>query len=208
MSAVEYKVARPTDRRCAILQEVSDALRVANGGATSIEAFLAGTSVSEREVNAEFGSMDDLVIAVVEKIVDFMLEPLDECPTQASFMRQLVEYGRRVTDEYADLRLKNLYRIAITDATRNTRMKGEFYRRGPHAVHSELARFFRSAQLAGVRLELDSRRLAGHFMAYLRVGWDLSGKGPQVDGPPPGDGVGRRVEGFLKGIQAESKHAR
>ncbi|UNK48709.1 TetR/AcrR family transcriptional regulator C-terminal domain-containing protein [Lysobacter sp. S4-A87] len=207
MTAIEEPTRRPSDRRCAILQEVSDALRMANDGATSIEAFLAGTSVSQREVIDEFGSMDDLVIALVENIVAFMLEPLDESPTEATFMRQLVAYGRRVTDEYADLRLKNLYRIAITDTIRDSRMKGEFYRRGPHVVQSELARFFRSAQLAGVRLDLDSRRLAGHFMAYLRVGWDLSGTGPQADGSQPADGVGRRVEGFLKGIRPESNDA-
>lgn len=210
MNAAVDRVTRPGDRRCEILEEVSDALRVTNEGATSIEVFLAGTSITRSEVIIAFGSTDELVIALVEKVVDFMLEPLDELPTPSTFVPQLIDYARRVTGEYANQRLKNLYRIAITDATRTTsmRMKREFYRRGPNTMHSELARYFRSAQLAGVGLELDSRRLAGHFMAFLRVGWDLSGKGPQADRPHATDDVGRLVEWFLQGIQTRPGDAR
>lgn len=105
MSVVENQISPPSDRRDAILQEVANALRLANDGASSIEAILATTDVSTREVDLEFGGTDGLVIALVELIVDCLLAPLDEIPTKASFMPQLVEFGRGVTVEYANPRL-------------------------------------------------------------------------------------------------------
>ncbi len=189
-----------------ILRHVASALH-ANYGATSVAAILAATSVSSREVECEFGSADALLVAVARTIAEWMLAPLGDLPTQASFKRQLAEFSRRATDEYSGMRLKNLYRLAICDAVREAWMNDEVYRNGPALLHSELARFFSSARSAGVRLQPDSVALADHFMALLRSHWDLSDTSGVMSRRPTDGELDRLVEAFFKGAQAGFNHA-
>lgn len=208
MRAVEYMILRTPERcqRDAIVQEVADALH-GNDGETTIEAILASRCVSHDTVVREFGGTDALVVAVVRRIAESLLEPLSDDPTEASFKRQLVEFSRRAMDEYAGSRLKNLYRLAIADASRDAGMKGEVYRNGPGLLQRELARFFRSARMAGVSLHADSHRLANYFVALLRTHWDLSDmSGSQNRRSAQGD-IGWLVETFFRGLQAEADRA-
>jgi hypothetical protein len=133
--------------------------------------------------------------------------PLAESPTEASFIRQLVEFSRRATHEYSGLRVKNLYRIMVTDTIHEPAIKGAMYRHGPVLVRRELARFFSSAQSAGVRLEVDSLPLATYFMAALRSYWYLSDMSGATDRAPCDREIGKLVEVFFSGIQAETTDA-
>jgi hypothetical protein len=198
--------AHETSRRNAIVQRVADALRDSHG-ATSFGALLASASVSQEEVVRELGTNEALVSAVAGTIAQRLMAPLAEPPTEASFIRQLVEFSRRATHEYSGLRVKNLYRILVADTTHDPTIKGAMYKHGPELVRRELARFFSSAQSAGVRLEVDSLLLATHFMAFLRSYWDLSDMSGAADRAPSDHEIGKFVEVFFTGIQAETKDA-
>ncbi len=193
-------------RRNEIVQNVADALRDSQG-ATSIGALLASASVSREEVERELGSNEALISAVAETIAQRLMAPLAEPPTDASFIRQLVEFSRRATHEYSGLRVKRLYRILVADTTHEPAIKGAVYRHGPELVRRELARFFASAQSAGVRLGVDSHLLATYFMAFLRSYWDLSDMSGATTGAPSDHEIGKLVEVFFSGVQAETKDA-
>ncbi|HEY0503724.1 MAG TPA: TetR/AcrR family transcriptional regulator C-terminal domain-containing protein [Lysobacter sp.] len=193
-------------RRAAIVNVVADVLHARNG-ATSIETILTTTATSPHEVAREFGSAGALMAAVARTLAEQMLSPLEEGPTATSFRPRLIEFSRRATDEYLGLRLKNLYRIALADGTRDVAIAREVYSQGPERVHAALARFFRAARCAGVMLEADSDRLANCFMALLRTYWDLSDLRGAPDRRITERDVGGLVEVFLTGVQTEAGHA-
>lgn len=190
-----------------MIRRVADALHAADHGATSIQALIRATPVAPQDIADEFGDADGLVVAVVQSIADWMLQPLERDPAGATFRERLVEFGRRATDEYSGLRLKHLYRIAVTDAIRSKGIEEAFYRHGPERVRDGLARFFASAQAAGLPLEGDSRRFAGYFLAMLRTGWDLSDLSGARDRVHDDGDIARLVEVFFDGIQAEAGDA-
>lgn len=194
---------RPADdQRYAILRDVAYAIRNADSDITSIEAVIAATEVTSQNIASKFGDTSGLIIALAEMVAMSMLQPLEDCTTEAGFRKSLLEFGSRVTDEYSGPQLKRLHRIALTDVIRNTGVGRDFYKHGPGLVQNELARFFRSAQAAGIVLSDDSHRLASHLMALLRAGWDLSGTAPQdVPNPSPHDDVDLIIERFCAGIQ-------
>jgi AcrR family transcriptional regulator len=197
---------REASRRKAIVQNVADALRESHHAA-SFGALLANASVSQEEVIHELGNNEALISAVAGTIAQRLMAPLAEPPTEASFIRQLVEFSRRATHEYSGLQVKNLYRILVSDTTHEPTIKGAMYRHGPVLVRRELAHFFSSAQSAGVRLEVDSLALATYFMASLRSYWYLSDMSGAADRAPCEREIGKLVEVFFSGIQAKIKDA-
>ena len=197
---------REASRRTAIVQNVADALGDSHG-ATCLGALLASASVSQEEVVRELGSNEALISAVAGTIAQRLMAPLAEPPTEASFVSQLVEFSRRATHEYSGLQMKNLYRIVVADTTHEPAIKGAMYRHGPVLVRRELARFFSSAQSAGVRLEIDSLLLATYFMASLRSYWDLPDISGATDRAPCDREIAKLVEVFFSGIQAKTQDA-
>ena len=198
------------NRRHAILIEVANALRTASSGTTNIQAVIAATTISPQEIVHEFGDSSGLMIALAKMLATSMLEPLDDCTTEASFQQKLLAFGNRVTDEHLASQLKCLYRIALTEVIRNTGIGLHVYKHGLGLVTAELARFFRGAQAAGIVLEEDSLHLASHFMALLRANLDLSGASP----PAPSKAVSREpkdvsriIELFCVGIQSGANDA-
>ena len=149
------------NRRNAILIEVANALRAAGSDITNIQTVIAATTVSPQEIVDEFGDLGRFMIALVEALATSMLEPLDDCSTEASFQQKLLAFGNRVTGEHVAPQLKCLYRIALTEVIRNTGVGLSFYKHGLGLVTTELARFFRGSQAAGIVLEEDSRHSCG-----------------------------------------------
>lgn len=197
--------AAAAGRRHAILQRVADALHSRNGAA-SIDAVLATTATSREDIAREFGSADALLVAVTATIARDMLAPLREQPTPGPFKARLVDFSRRATNEYFGLRLKNLYRMAVTDAAGGgTAIRRELYRQGPGQMQHELARFLLSAREAGVHLDGDCHRLASCYVALLRSYWDLSEI--SVERSPTDGDLDRLVEMFFTGVQGETVDA-
>lgn len=194
------------NRRHAILKEVADALQAASGRSiTNIQGVIAATTIASQEIVDEFGDSSGLMRALADMLAKSMLEPLDECTTEASFQQKLLAFADRVTDEHLALQLRCLYRIALTEVIRNTGTGMHFYKHGLGLVTAELARFFKGAQASGIVLEEDSRHLASHFMALLRANLDLSGTWPPAaskETPRPAKDVSRIIELFCVGIQS------
>lgn len=183
-----------------ILSEVADAVRKAGRGVTSIEAVIAATRFSTPDVAEAFGSSRGLVVALVERIARWMLEPLADDAAGTSFQQKLLDFGLRVAQEYSAPQVQCLYRIALTEVIRNTGIGLDFYRHGPGFVTAGLARFLDTAQSAGIVLQADSRQLASHFMALLRVDFEVRDaartSGDQGD-------IARIVALFCEGIEGE-----
>ena len=198
------------NRRNAILIEVANALRAAGSDITNIQTVIAATTVSPQEIVDEFGDLGRFMIALVEALATSMLEPLDDCSTEASFQQKLLAFGNRVTGEHVAPQLKCLYRIALTEVIRNTGVGMSFYKHGLGLVTTELARFFRCSQAAGIVLEEDSRHLASHFMALLRANLDLPGALPPAASRAAARGpkdVSRIIDLFCAGIQSGAHDA-
>lgn len=198
------------NRRQTILREVADALRTADSGITSIEAVIATTNVTSQQVGDAFGSNQGLLVALAQTLASSMLEPLDDCTTEASFRERLLAFGHRVTDVYSASQLKNLYRIAVTEVIRNTGIGCDFYNHGPGLLTAGLTRFLKAAQMAGIAAGQDSRSLASHLLALLRASFDLSDTFPP-DGPNESSheqrDVSQVIELFCAGIQTGGKNA-
>lgn len=208
MSMVQQATA--ANRRYAILNEVADALRAADGNVTSIEAAIAATDLGTQEIAAAFGNNRALVIALAEMLAGSLMEPLEGVTTAASFRHKLLAVGHRVTNEHTVSQLKSLYRIALTEVIRNTGIGPEFYKRGPGSLTAGLARFFEDAQAAGIVGEDDSRYLASHFLALLRAGFDLSDTFPpdrSTDLSNTQGDVSRIVDLFCAGIHTGARNA-
>lgn len=206
MSAGNTTISPAQAESWRIVQNVADALRGSHG-ATSFSALLASAGVTQDDIMREIGSNEALMRAVTETIAQRLMAPLAETPTEASFIPQLVEFSRLATHEYSGLRVKNLYRILVADTTHQPGIKGAMYRHGPELVRRELARFFSSAQSAGVRLEANSSLLATYFMAFLRSYWDLSDMSAGTDQAPCEREIGKLVEVFFTGIRTEATDA-
>ncbi len=204
---------RASHRRAAMLREVADALRGATGEATHIQAVIAHTSLSHGEIVAQFGSVGGLVTALADMFGRFMLAPLDGNPndrTDAEFTRKLVAFGRRVVDPAGAAQLKALYRVALADSIREPALGRTFYRHGPGLVMEGLSRFLSDARDAGLRLRGDSRLLASHLMALLRIDLGLpeddAGAG-SGEGVPDAREVSRIIALFCAGIQRSPEDA-
>lgn len=157
-------------RRCEILEEIAAALRDAGDSVTNIQAVVAGTHVSHQEIHQLFGGFTGLLNALIERLAQSMLAPLESDREAGNeFLPTLIAFGQRVTDSATALQLKALYRIAITDTIRDTRLGQDFYARGPGRVLAGLASFLSSARSAGVALDGDSHQLASHLMALLKA---------------------------------------
>ena len=210
MSIVMHN-ASTASRRDAILKEVSDAAERASSSVASIEAVIATTRFSYRDIVDAFGSGSGLLVALVERLALSMLEPLGDGATAQAFQESLHAFGRRVTDARAASQLKCLYRIALTDAIRQNGIARDFYRRGPGLLATGLAGFFDAAQAAGVVVPQASHALASHLMALLRSSLDLSDaialRGTSSDTQhAPGD-ISPVIELFCGGIQRKVNHA-
>ena len=162
------------DRRSLILGEVASALQAADRRVTDIESMIAAAGVSPQSITDEFGGTNGVVVALVDRLSASMLEPLGRCTSEAAFRDGLLAFAVRVTDEGAALQLRTLYRIAVTEAIRNTGLGRDFYRHGPGFLVSELAAFIDDAHEHGIVDSESSLSLAGHFMAILRPHLDLS----------------------------------
>lgn len=112
--------AGPQHSRARIMAELATVLNKPNGNTTSIESALAETSVSPKEISAEFGGNRELILAMVSELSDTMSAPLAGGSTRSDLRQRLLEFGQRVTDIYANSHLRTLYRIAITESSRHT----------------------------------------------------------------------------------------
>jgi hypothetical protein len=208
MSMVQQAAA--VNRRYTILNEVADALRAADSGITSIEAVIATTDLDTQEIADAFGNNRALVIALAEMLAASLLEPLEGVTTAASFRQQLLAFGHRVTNEHSASQLKSLYRIALTEVIRNTGIGPDFYKHGPGRLTAGLARFFEAARTAGIVGEEESHYLASHFLALLRVSFDLSDTFPSDASKDLSDAQGNLsqiVDLFCAGIHTGAQNA-
>ncbi|MCX7512271.1 TetR/AcrR family transcriptional regulator C-terminal domain-containing protein [Frateuria hangzhouensis] len=190
--------AHRIDARSIILDAVGEILRTTGRGVTEIEAAVALAGLTAAQVEVEFGSMDSLVIALVEQLCASVLEPLAQPPTQASFRIQLLAFSNRLVNAYSCSHLRGLYRVALTAAIRHIGTGPAFYQRGPGGLTAELARFIREAHDAGAIHAPNHFQLASHLVALLRADMDLSETGGSSS--KAGD-VSCAVEMFLSGVQ-------
>jgi len=185
---------REIDMRRRILQEVSEALRSLGGQVTNIETVVGSTGIPADSIAKHFGGTKELFLALVEQLAATVLEPLRAPRPIAFFETQLREFACRVASACSSSDLQGLYRMALTDAVRQSGAARSFYQRGAGFVTAELARFLERGQRAGVIRDADCGQLASHLMALLRVDLDLGGSRHE-----PGDGS-QAIDLFLAGV--------
>jgi len=177
--------ASPRRARATIMADIATALRNSNGHATNIQSAIAATNTSASEIATEFGGNRELMLALVAQLSETMCAPLSTGAATADLRQRLLDFGRCVTDIYANSHLRTLYRIAITESIRHTGLARDFYDIGPGHLARCLADFLHIAQRNGEIGSADPHLLASHLLAALRANLDVADTFSRYGAPDP-----------------------
>ncbi|MCX8049163.1 MAG: TetR/AcrR family transcriptional regulator [Methylohalobius sp.] len=173
-------------------------------GALSLETIARQAHVSLRTIYRQFGSKAQLFGAVIQRISDEFVARL---PQDASrpIAEVLEEFGYQFLSRITRPETLRLRAQILAEAQRFPELAAEFYRRGPECTLTHLSRLLAEYQRAGVVAELDSRFLAGQFLAALCGEWLRKLELGLVAPPGPStlqEQVKQAVNLFLRGCLA------
>ena len=159
-----------------IIAEVAAVLREERATATNIESAVDKAGIDRNKVNAMFGSMHGLLLEMVSDLSGALIQPLEDHPTDRTVRDVLIEFGNRLTNTYSVSHLIALYRIALTEATRNSGIGKDFFERGPGKLTRCLAQYLEYSARRFNRIRIDNpKRMADNFLSLLGDNLELSG---------------------------------
>lgn len=134
-------------------------------GALNMDAVAREARVSMRTIYAHFGNKAGLFGAVIRRCSDQFVDGLQERwePREAllAFARQFII---RVTQPDA-VRIRT---ILIGESLRFPELAAQFYEQGPQRTLDRLSQYFCNQQQSGYFRDVDSYRLADHFLSCLK----------------------------------------
>lgn len=158
-----------------IIDKVADVLRKERATVTNIESAVDKAGVDRGEVNATFGSMHGLILAMVSDLSGAVIQALGDCSTNRTVRDVLIEFGTRLASSYSVSHRIALYRIALTEATRHSSIGREFFERGPGKLTMCLAQYLELSARRSNALRIDNpKRVADNFLSLLRDDLELS----------------------------------
>lgn len=117
---------------------------------TSVDDIAARAGASKATMYKYFGNKEGLFSEVLHEIVpDIPGNLVKELDGDKSFRDMLLDWSLQIIDMVTAPRPISMYRLIVTEATRNSRMNVIHYESGPRATHKELVAFLREATNRG-----------------------------------------------------------
>lgn len=180
--------------------------------AATTAAIATRARASKRDLYRLFGSKEGILEALITErsapmTVFASLGPGAGLP---EFLAALADFGRRFLPDFLDGPKTALYRTAIAEAPRSTKLSEAVMASGAGPVRAAFGAFMSEAVKAGIVAAGDAELVAMSFMDVLIGGWHLRllmGTQPPPDTEAIERQVGRAVEVVRRLIAAAPGHA-
>ncbi|MCP4617962.1 MAG: TetR/AcrR family transcriptional regulator [Bradyrhizobium sp.] len=162
--------AAPEERpvRARILEAAFSAFMENGFAETSTLEIATRARASKRELYAEFGSKQDILVACISERAERLKLPVDlpEIADRATLQRALVAFGTRLLREVSDPSVVTVFRLAISEAARAPGIAQTLNDVAIAASRAALREIMRRA-LAAHLLHGEPPELAEHFFGLL-----------------------------------------
>lgn len=157
------------DRRAVILEAASEVFFEQGYEAATIDAVIARSGGSKRNIYSEFGSKEGLFTALVSESAAEALSTLAVDQINGRTLEEtLFEFARRLLSIYTSDKLIGVYRTIVTAGTRFPALAEAFYRKGPGHSVLRLTEVLEAARNRGEISASDCAMAADHFLGMLR----------------------------------------
>lgn len=203
-SMVAPRSEHSTERREKLLAAAAGIFFEQGYAATSIDAIIARTGGSKRNIYNEFGNKEGLFTALVSTHAEKALSSLEIQTVEGRTLRDtLMSFGRQLMSEFMSAELIGLYRVVVAEAPRNPDLGRIYYDYGPGRGTTQLAGFLKAAMARGEIRAGDCTLLANHFIGLMRDNLHLKvvlGLRPPPDETETMAAVQSAIELFLTGV--------
>lgn len=199
------RVSRAKVGRAALLSAAAEIFLERGYEATGIDAIIARTGGSKRNIYGEFGNKEGLFTAIVTEKVDGALGALAIDVGEDRDLREvLTAFGCQLLDSLVSPALIGIYRIAVTEHARFPALVRRFYEQGPGRASARLAELLAEATDRGEIDTPDCGRAADQFFGMIRGNLHLQivlGLRPAPDASELRRLVSSAVDIFLDGVR-------
>lgn len=194
-----------TDRREKLLAAAAEIFFEQGYAATSIDAIIARSGGSKRNIYNEFGNKEGLFTALVSMHAERALSTLVIDEIEGRTLREtLISFGCQLMGVFLSPVMIGLYRSVVAEAGRNPVLGRIYYENGPARGAARLATVLEAAHARGEFHADDCARIADHFVGLMRDNLYLQvtlGLRPPPDEQETRKAVLSAVDLFLKGIE-------
>lgn len=160
--------ARSARARNDIIKKVAEVLRAELATIGDIETAVDKASVKRAEVDASFGSMHGLLLAMVSALSDELIRPLERDAIARTLREVLLEFADQLAKIYSISHLVALYRLTLSEAKRHAGIGRDFYDKGPGRLAISLAHFLYSYSREHRNIYIDDAKCsADRFLELL-----------------------------------------
>lgn len=171
MSEVSFFSAFGDTRRCRMLAAVARVLVDEHTRAVEMQEILEQTGLLHEDFAGEFRDLDDILLELARRVSSWISEPISSDAvhpaSREDVLEALMEFGRRYTHANLTI-LPGLLRVFLTESSRRSGLRKDFYEAGPARISEPLADFLQRSKQFGVGNALDSRLIAEALMGMLR----------------------------------------
>ncbi|MDR3376360.1 MAG: TetR/AcrR family transcriptional regulator C-terminal domain-containing protein [Ancalomicrobiaceae bacterium] len=163
------------NRRREILEAAGNEFVEKGFAAATTAAIAARARASKRDIYRLFGSKEGILEALISTRTEPMavFRPLSPNADLVEFLDALADFGRRFLPDYLEGPKTALYRSAIAEAPRSTRLSEAVMAKGAAPVQAAFIAFMMDAVRAGIVPADDAELVAHSFIDVLIGGWQL-----------------------------------
>ncbi len=157
-------------RREALLNAAAELFFEFGYAATSIDAIIALTGGSKRNIYSVFGGKEGLFTALVERAGGAAAVELasGDIEAIADWRSALVEAAQRLIAAFVSPSLVGVYRIMVAEGARFPELARRAYEQGPERAGIAIARVLKIGQQRGELPDMDLNSAANLFVAMTR----------------------------------------
>jgi AcrR family transcriptional regulator len=193
-------------RRAGILGAARDVFLERGFEGATLDEIVRRAGGSRTTIYEQFGSKEGLFAAIIAKVCEEVVAPLQIAEDGADLEETLYRTGRRFLDVIMNPYGLGLYRLVVGASGRFPELGKRVYAAGPKAAVRELAAYFRREATRSDLSISDPDLAAAHFLELVKG--DLHTRALfSVDAAPPGEAeidacVRDAVHTFLYGIRS------
>lgn len=191
-------------RRAAILEAATDLFLEQGYDRTSLEQIIERAGGSRRAIYQQFGNKEGLFIAVIEAIIEHLLDRLSVLTWQDRSPEQtLIQAGTALVRALTSSKMLAVFRMLITEVTRFPDLGRTFFRKGPERAYQQMSQYLQQQARSGY-LQIDHPDVAARQLIEMMKG-DLHLRAMFCPEDIPTDAeiethVQLAVQTFLKGV--------
>lgn len=157
-------------RREAILKTATDLFLEQGYDRTSLEQILERTGGSRRIIYQEFGNKEGLFVAVVEAILDHLVQRLSSLNWQENPPEKaLVEAGTAFVQALTAPETLATFRMLLPEITHYPDLGETFFRNGPERAYQQVSNYLQQQMQAG-HFQIDDPDLAARQLVEMMKG--------------------------------------